>query len=104
MPRGPSRGPHVGRARRERRGAGSDARATASGERASAAQAESAADPNADASGAGDAAATDVEIAAADSGDEGGPAALPFTGLQLVLIGMAGVAALAGGALLRRAA
>jgi hypothetical protein len=33
----------------------------------------------------------------------GGPAALPFTGLQLVLLGMAGLAALAGGALLRRA-
>jgi hypothetical protein len=48
--------------------------------------------------------ASDVQIAAAGSGNEGGPSALPFTGLQLVLIGMAGVAALAGGALLRRAA
>ena len=48
--------------------------------------------------------ASDVEVAAAESGDEGGAAAPPFTGLQLVLIGMAGMAALAGGALLRRAA
>ena len=76
----------------------------ASDESASAAQAESAAAPSAGASGADDAAATDVEIAAADSGDQGGAAALPFTGLQLVLIGMAGLATLAGGALLRRAA
>jgi len=48
--------------------------------------------------------ATDVEIAAADSGDAGGPASLPFTGLQLTLLGIVGMAALAGGALLRRAA
>jgi hypothetical protein len=51
-----------------------------------------------------DGGATDVEIAAADSGDAGGPASLPFTGLQLALLGLVGLAALAGGALLRRAA
>jgi hypothetical protein len=73
---------------------GATARA-ASGEGASEAQSHSAGDQ-----GTG---ATDVEIATADSGDAGGPAALPFTGLQLVLLGMAGLAALAGGALLRRA-
>ena len=66
----------------------------ASGEVASEAQSDSAGDQ-----GTG---TTDVEIETADSGDAGGPAALPFTGLQLVLLGMAGLAALAGGALLRR--
>lgn len=76
----------------------------ASDERASAAQSDSLGEENADASRADDAAATDVEIAAADLGDDGGTAALPFTGLQLVLIGMAGLATLAGGTLLRRAA
>ena len=55
-------------------------------------------------SAVGQGTASDVQIAAAGPGNEGGPSALPFTGLQLVLIGMAGVAALAGGALLRRAA
>src|SRR5215211_7762159 len=74
----------------------------ASGEGASAAQAESVAEQNAGASGADDG-VTDVEIAATDSGDEGGPAALPFTGLQLALLAMAGLATLVGGALLRRA-
>jgi len=54
------------------------------------------------ASGADDG-VTDVEIAATDAGDEGGPAALPFTGLQLALLAMAGLATLVGGALLRRA-
>ena len=76
----------------------------ASDERASAAQSDSLGEENANASGADDAATTDVEIAAAGAGDESGPAALPFTGLQLVLIGMAGLATLAGGTLLRRAA
>ena len=73
---------------------GATARA-ASGEVASEAQSDLAGDQ-----GTG---TTDVEIATADSADAGGPAALPFTGLQLVLLGMAGLAALAGGALLRRA-
>ena len=68
----------------------------ASGEAASDAQSESAVG---EADGA-----TDVEIAAAGSGDAGGPASLPFTGLQLALLGIVGMAALAGGALLHRAA
>jgi hypothetical protein len=71
---------------------GATARA-ASGEVASEAQSES----------AGDQGTGTTRVDAADSGDVGGPAALPFTGLQLVLLGMAGLAALAGGALLRRA-
>jgi len=71
---------------------GATARA-ASGEVASDAQSNS----------AGDQGTGTTVVDAADSGDAGGPAALPFTGLQLVLLGMAGLAALAGGALLRRA-
>jgi hypothetical protein len=80
---------------------GSASASGSSGERASAAQADTGADSSA--SGEADG-ATDVEIAAADSGDAGGPASLPFTGLQLGLLGIVGMAALAGGALLRRAA
>jgi hypothetical protein len=52
---------------------------------------------------AGTAVATDVEIAAGESGDEAGPAALPFTGFQLLLLAMLGLGAIAGGAALRRA-
>jgi hypothetical protein len=45
-----------------------------------------------------------VEIAAGESGDDAGPAALPFTGFQLVLLMMLGLGAIAGGTALRRAA
>jgi hypothetical protein len=48
---------------------------------------------------------TDVEIAdqAAEAPEGASPASLPFTGLQLLLMGMAGLAAIAGGGMLRRA-
>ena len=48
--------------------------------------------------------ATDVEIAdgTADAPGDASPATLPFTGLQLALMGMLGLMAVAGGALLRR--
>ena len=45
-----------------------------------------------------------MEIAAGESGDDAGPASLPFTGFQLVLLAMIGLGAIAGGAALRRAA
>jgi hypothetical protein len=50
--------------------------------------------------------ATDVEIAdgTADAPRDASPGALPFTGLQLALMAMLGLAAIAGGALLRRGA
>jgi hypothetical protein len=44
-----------------------------------------------------------VEIAAGGSADDAGPAALPFTGFQLVLLGIIGLGAIAAGAALRRA-
>jgi len=40
----------------------------------------------------------------ADLPEDAGPDTLPFTGLQLVLIAMAGLVALAGGLVLRRSA
>ena len=48
--------------------------------------------------------ATDVEIAdgSAAAPRDASPATLPFTGLQLALMGMLGLMAVAGGALLRR--
>jgi 2-oxoglutarate dehydrogenase E2 component (dihydrolipoamide succinyltransferase) len=48
---------------------------------------------------------TDVEIAdqVVDTPEDASPSTLPFTGLQLALMGMAGLAALAGGGVLRRA-
>ena len=48
---------------------------------------------------------TDVEIAdqAVDAPEDASPASLPFTGLQLLLMGMVGLAAIAGGGVLRRA-
>jgi hypothetical protein len=73
-------------------------------ETASAASGAVASDARSDSAAGEPDGATDVEIAAADSGDAGGPASLPFTGLQLTLLGIVGMAALAGGALLRRAA
>jgi hypothetical protein len=50
--------------------------------------------------------ATDVDIAdgTADAPRDASPGTLPFTGLQLALMGMLGLAAIAGGALLRRGA
>ena len=50
--------------------------------------------------------ASDVEIAdgTADAPRDASPATLPFTGLQLALMGMFGLMAVAGGALLRRGA
>jgi hypothetical protein len=82
------------------------AEATASGKQrggatARAASGEVASEAQSDSAGHQGTGTTGVD--AANSGDTGGPAALPFTGLQLVLLGMAGLAALAGGALLRRA-
>lgn len=48
--------------------------------------------------------ATDVQIAdgTADAPRDASPGTLPFTGLQLALMAMLGLAAIAGGALLRR--
>ncbi|HEX6584941.1 MAG TPA: hypothetical protein VF056_15180 [Thermoleophilaceae bacterium] len=40
----------------------------------------------------------------ADLPEDAGPDTLPFTGLQLVLVAMAGLVALAGGLVLRRSA
>ena len=50
--------------------------------------------------------ATDVQIAdgTADAPRDASPGTLPFTGLQLALMGMLGLMAIAGGALLRRGA
>jgi hypothetical protein len=50
--------------------------------------------------------ATDVQIAdgTADAPGDASPGALPFTGLQLALMAMLGLMAIAGGALLRRGA
>ena len=100
---GPSQDGRASRAKAEAAQHRSATAGAASDERASAAQSDSLGEENAGASGADDAAAISTSVAAG-SGDESGPAALPFTGLQLVLIGMAGLATLAGGTLLRRAA
>ena len=43
-------------------------------------------------------------IRCADLPEDASPDTLPFTGLQLVLIAMAGLVALAGGLVLRRSA
>jgi hypothetical protein len=50
--------------------------------------------------------ATDVQIAdgVADAPRDASPSTLPFTGLQLALMAMLGLGAVAGGALLRRGA
>jgi hypothetical protein len=45
-----------------------------------------------------------VASQAADVPEDAGPETLPFTGLQLALIVMAGLAALAGGMVLHRSA
>jgi hypothetical protein len=53
---------------------------------------------------AGESAGSDLASQAADVPEDAGPETLPFTGLQLALILMAGLAALAGGMVLHRSA
>ena len=53
---------------------------------------------------AGDSAASDTASEAVDLPEDASPETLPFTGFQLALMAMAGLAALAGGLVLRRSA
>ncbi|HEX5894927.1 MAG TPA: hypothetical protein VFY47_01280 [Thermoleophilaceae bacterium] len=67
---------------------------------ASDAPARASQDDSADESGGG----SDLASAAGDLPEDAGPDTLPFTGLRLALILMAGLAAMAGGLVLRRSA
>jgi hypothetical protein len=82
--------------------ASSSAKQGASKKRATAAAAS---DDKASAAQDEDAGPTDVQIAdqAAEAPADASPSTLPFTGLQLTLMAMLGLAAIAGGAALRRA-
>lgn len=97
----------AGKAHARKRGSsdrkGSGAKATGAQSGATASQSEGSG-AQGGGSQADDSGATDVEIAAGESGDESGAASLPFTGFGLVLLTMLGLGALAGGAVLRRAA
>jgi pyruvate dehydrogenase E2 component (dihydrolipoamide acetyltransferase) len=76
-----------------------------SGKAKRAALASAAADDKAKAAQDENAGPTDVEIAdqAVEAPEDASPATLPFTGLQLALMGMAGLAAITAGGMLRRA-
>jgi hypothetical protein len=81
------------------------ATAKASGKTKRPATASAASDDKAKAAQDESAGPTDVEIAdqAVAAPEDASPSTLPFTGLQLALMGLAGLAAIAGGGVLRRA-
>jgi hypothetical protein len=83
---------------------GSGVQASASGKKRHAAAGASS-DEKAAASQDSTSSPTDVQIAdqTADVPEDASPATLPFTGLQLMLMGLAGLAAVAVGGVLRRA-